>query len=74
MRDVTAGFHSFLNEVIFLLILDGIFAIIFAVLIFFYPPLLVALAVFLLVLYGVFAIYFGLRVWGIKRKVQKFLP
>lgn len=73
MKDLYHSFNAAVSELIWFLILQGLFFFFFAVVTLFYPYFLVIIVAFFLICSAVLSIYFGIKVWSIKRKVDKFI-
>jgi len=73
MKDLYKSFNDAICEFIWFLILQGIFLLAFAILVLFYPYALVIIVAFLLICLAVVSIYFGLKVWGVKKKLNKLM-
>lgn len=73
MKNLFHSLNSAVSELIWYLILQGLFLLIFAILALFYPFFLVIIVCFLLICLAVLSIYFGFKVWGVKRKIDKLL-
>lgn len=73
MKDLYQSFNSAICELIWFLLLQGLFLIIFAALALFYPYFLVIIVALLFICLAVLSVYFGFKVWGVKRKLDKLM-
>jgi len=73
MKDLYKSFNEAVVELIWFLILQGLFLLGFAVLALFYPYFLVVIVAFLLICLAVISVYFGFKVWGVKRRLDKIV-
>jgi len=73
MKNLYHSFNLAVCELIWFLILQGIFLFVFAILALFYPYFLVVIVAFLLICLAVFSIYFGFKIWRIKKRLDKLM-
>ena len=73
MKNLYKHFNYAMIELIWFLMLQGLFLLFFAVLALFYPYFLVIIVAFLLICLAVLSVYFGCKVWMIKRKVDRLM-
>lgn len=71
MKDLYKSFQAILSEIIWFLILQGIFLLVFTVLILFFPYALVILVALLLICLAVVSLYFGYKVMKVKMAISK---
>lgn len=73
MKNLAHGVNAAVSELVWYLVLQGVFLLVFAVLALFYPYFLVIIVAFLLICLAVISLYFGFKVWAVQRRVKKFL-